>query len=371
MDILGKDLGDIFCEYAGISKRGNWESSNILTVASSLPKLAQKFKKGEPTIAEALHTAKLKLFQYRQKRIPPGIDTKVLTGWSSLMIRPLLRMALILGPTNGSGLRYSQMALKTLDFFLDYMYKDSLLFRVFKEDSHGDSIKIPGFLEDYVYGAMAMLDGFEYSLYPKYLSCALDLANTLITDFWDPTNGGFFFSTSNHDTPMNRFKDVFDSPLPSPNSVAVILFNRLYFFTEDSKWIDYSEKILTCFSAAANQGSGLGMSTFYQALVWHLSHNTELLVLNSKTTDHEDFSLWSQLQQLWIPYRVQLNISADFSNLPSELHERSWRLGKSLAANDQSTAYICQNFSCSLPLTSIQDIKTYLHENKLYSLLIQ
>ena len=370
-DVLGKDLGDIFCEYYGISKRGNWEGVNILTINSSMSKIAKKYKRTESDILQDLKAAKSKLFQYRQKRIPPGIDNKVLTGWSSLMIKPLIRMAWILGGNSELGLKYSHTALKTLDFLLEYMYKDFILYRVFKEDSTGETIKIPGFLEDYVYCAMAMLDGFEYSLNIRYLNCALELASVLITDFWDNSNSGMFFSTSQHDTPMNRFKDVFDSPLPSPNSVSVILFNRLYFFTEDSKWIDYSEKILKCFSAAANQGSGLGMSTYYQALVWHLSHNTELIILDGKNDTEAEFSLCSQLQRMWIPNRVQLKVSADFSNLPYELHERSWRLGKSLSVDGQTTAYICQNFSCSLPLISIKDIKIYLNDNRIYPILIE
>ena len=47
-------IGDIFCEYYGVTQGGNFEGKNILNIRTSLNDLAQKYGR-QPDMIEAYH----------------------------------------------------------------------------------------------------------------------------------------------------------------------------------------------------------------------------------------------------------------------------------------------------------------------------
>ncbi len=271
-------------------------------------------------------------------------------------------------PDNEITSKFSIVVKETLDFFRDKMIRDGVLYRVFSfynDDlkSTEENAKIHGYLEDYVYVALAFIEGFEYFLDYSYFHSALNLVNELIKEFWDHENYAFFYSRKIHNTPLSRFKDIFDSPLPSPNALAVILFHKLYYFTEDSSYLEYANKILMAFNGAAQQKSGLGMASYFHSLAWTHNHNSELILINNDSiNDNESDQIWNFVQKSFIPSRIQLKINNSLSNLPKEFHNRSWIQGKSIK-QDKSTLYICRNFVCSAPITKIDEAKAYIQEN--------
>src|SRR5262249_25454419 len=56
---------------------------------------------------------------------------------------------------------------------------------------------------------------------------ALDLAELMIEQFWDPAEAGFFYTGRDHETLIARTKDPHDSSIPSGNSMAVTALLRL------------------------------------------------------------------------------------------------------------------------------------------------
>ncbi len=84
-EILGADA-EIFCLYYDVTDGGNFEGDTILCNNINLSSVAFKFAKTEEQVKEILDSSAKKLLEVRSKRIPPGLDDKVLTSWNALMI---------------------------------------------------------------------------------------------------------------------------------------------------------------------------------------------------------------------------------------------------------------------------------------------
>jgi len=351
--ILGDDNAQIFAMYYDVSKKGNWEGKNILRIVSTFAEVAKKFEITEIKAKETITEAKKKLFETRTARIPPSTDTKVLTSWTSLMIQSFILASRFRANTELEN-RYWDIAEKALNFLMNVMVKDNQLYRVYTEGR----VKIPGFLDGYQYFIAALLDAFEVNLETRYLKFAEKLFDQCVNNFWDLSNGGFFFSNENHETPVSRFKDIFDAAIPSPNAVAIENAIRLDFFLEnknDKKYYDMAHNTLKMFSQIATKGNAMGMAKYYNALSLWLNHFTELTLWIGKKSEPE--KLLQQINSIWVPFRLQIELSP--GEIPVELQNKSWIQGKDVKKSN-FTAYICRNFVCSLPMTNMTEVEKYI-----------
>ncbi|MGM0644892.1 MAG: thioredoxin domain-containing protein, partial [Thermodesulfobacteriota bacterium] len=87
---------------------------------------------------------------------------------------------------------------------------------------------IPGFLEDYAYFIWGLLELVQTSEGQGYRDIALRLAETVLSEFADPEEGGFFQTPTGASDPLVRLKKVFDDALPSDTAVMLYNLVRLY-----------------------------------------------------------------------------------------------------------------------------------------------
>ena len=154
---------------------------------------------------------KKKLFEAREKRIKPNRDEKVLTAWNGLMLAAFADAAAVL--QNGE---YLEIAKKNAEFISTQLQKDGRLLRTWKDGA----AKLNGYIEDYANVADGLIELYQVSGEVKYLTEAKRLADLMITEFWDEDNGGFFFTSNDHEELIVRNKDFYDNATPSGNSVA-------------------------------------------------------------------------------------------------------------------------------------------------------
>src|SRR5581483_8598192 len=87
---------DEMAAWWGVSGPGNFEGHNILhLVGFSLDSERGPGRGSEPPAA--LERARLALFDHREKRVRPGLDDKVLTGWNGMFLQTLAEAAAALG----------------------------------------------------------------------------------------------------------------------------------------------------------------------------------------------------------------------------------------------------------------------------------
>ena len=218
-EVLGVQRGKTFCYVYDVTDAGNWESRNILNLPRPIDQAARLMSRNEAELAAELAESRSLLLAVRDRRVPPGKDTKILVSWNGLLIAALAVAGRALKAP-----RYLEAAARSAGFILDRMLvEDGRLLHTYKDGR----AKLNAYLDDYA----NLIDGltrlFEATGDPRWIQGALDLARVMIDEFADAEQGGFFYTGKSHETLIARTKDLFDNATPSGNAMAATALVRL------------------------------------------------------------------------------------------------------------------------------------------------
>ena len=223
--VLGPEAAKGFCECYDITPEGNFHGKSIPNLL-----LNQRWQ----LVPEGYGLYREKLRHFRQERMALGTDRKVLTGWNGLMLMALARAARVFG----SG-RYLDAA-RELNLFIwkELVREDRLMARWCEGEARFDAR-----LDDYAFLALGLLELYEADFDPAHLLLAETLAQELLERFADPA-GGFFLTADDAEKLIVRPKEVYDGALPSGNSAAALLLQRLWRLTAEESWRDAADRQL-------------------------------------------------------------------------------------------------------------------------------
>src|SRR5262249_35481070 len=85
-EVLGGDRAKTSTYVDEVTEAGNWEPTNILNLPKPIAQAAKLLGRDEAELRRELDEDRAKLLAVRDRRVPPGKDTKVLTSWNGLMI---------------------------------------------------------------------------------------------------------------------------------------------------------------------------------------------------------------------------------------------------------------------------------------------
>lgn len=118
---------ELFCYHYSVKKNGNvnpvndphgeLKNKNVLAVFGTYENTATKFKITIPKLKEILEKCHKVLYEERQKRPKPHVDTKIVTSWNGLMISGFARGAFALNEQ-----KYIDRAVSAMDFIKKYLY---------------------------------------------------------------------------------------------------------------------------------------------------------------------------------------------------------------------------------------------------------
>ena len=126
---------------------------------------------------------------------------------------------------------YLEAARETARFMRRVFYKDGRLTHTYK----AGQARVEGMLEDYSYFALGLVSLYHATLESEWLLLALELAETIVSEFHDAQTGGFFSTVAGADL-IVRPKDLFDAATPSGNGTAAQLLATLSRYTDDRAW---------------------------------------------------------------------------------------------------------------------------------------
>jgi hypothetical protein len=338
--ILGDD-SDIFCLYYDVTDGGNWEGKCILCNNIALSAVSFHFGMSESKIKEILDRCSKKLLDFRENRVRPGLDDKILTSWNSLMITAFAK-----GYRITSQVRYLEGARNCISFIEKNLFHGTRLLRTYKNNT----AKIDGYLEDYSYFVNALLDVFEIEPERKYLDLAIVLGNYLIDHFWDPENKSFFMTSDDHEKLIIRPKSNYDLSLPSGNSVSCLVMLRLYHMTHEEKFLTIATQIMESQAQMAAENP-FGFGYLLNAIYVYLQKPTEITIINTENSE-----ICNNLNTMFVPESILVMINNQ--RQLEALTQYQFFTGKTFEKN--TSVFVCKNFSCSLPLTSIEQIKSHL-----------
>ncbi len=179
-----------------------------------------------------------KLFEVREKRPRPLLDTKVLTAWNGQMIAGLARAGQVL--EDKQAIASAEQAAR---FLLKTMKTDQgrLMRSYAAVPGEKPQARFNGYLEDYAYLVHGLLTLHEVTGKGNWLEEAQQLTDTMIRHFGDE-KGGFFYTSDDHEKFFARAKDQYDGAQPSGNSMAARNLLRLWQLTGKATYRLQAEK---------------------------------------------------------------------------------------------------------------------------------
>ena len=320
---------------------GKYTGENIPHLVKTPEEISLKFKISESEVIKKLESARVKLFKVREKRIRPGLDDKVLTDWNALMISALAKASQAFNSPE-----YLSHALKATDFILQNMLDDA---GNFYHTSNSEGKGISAHADDYAYFIQALIDMYESTFDVNYLKTALKLNEDFVSQFWDETNLGFFFTSSNAEELIVRTRESYDGARPSANSVAALNLVRLARMTSDTELEKRAEEISKAFANQINE-SPSAHTYFLTAIDFMVGGSYEIVIAGDAGSDDTALMV-DALMREYIPYKVVLFKPEGDSG--KKLVELSEFTKYQSAIDGKATAYVCQNFACNEPVTDV------------------
>ncbi len=329
----------------GVRKNGNalhdpqeeFTGRNILYWAEECSGLARRHDITERELERSLFVSGKVLLARRQKRTPPHLDDKIITAWNGLMISAFARGYMVLADE-----RYLQAAKGAADFLKDNLIAAGELKRRWRK---GDA-RHPAGLDDYAFYIQGLLDLYQAAQLPQYLQQSLVLSEKQIALYSDP-NGGFF-DTARSAALLARMKAAYDGAEPSGNSVAARNMQRLAHLSGQKRFAEIAEKGIVSFAKTLRTFSP-AMPLMLTALDRQLQTPKQIVIAGVRGRADTN-ALLAEVHSRYLP-TTQLLLADGAEN--QQYLEKSLPFLNSVEQVDgRATAYVCENFSCKMPVSS-------------------
>jgi uncharacterized protein YyaL (SSP411 family) len=345
-DAVGDDnLSELVTEAYGITSTGNFEGKNIPTWTVRNNEMAEKRGVSEEIISGDIGKATRKLLEYRSQRVRPGLDDKILTSWNGLALKALSTAARVLLED-----KFLQDAQKLAGFLLDEMVVNDKLMRSWRNGK----ANFIAYLEDHAALGLGLLELYQVDFDDRWYQASVNQAEEILENFQDP-RGGFFDTRHDHEQLIARPKGLQDSPIPSGNSMAVVLLLKMAALTGEGRFSDPAEASIRAMQGnAAKYPSAFG--NWLCAADFALGPQLQLAIMGSGQ-DSEFKDLTAVVNQGYLPRLVMASAPPGSDIDLSLLKDREQIDGK-------TTAYLCQGFTCKLPTTSPEELRGQIEETR-------
>lgn len=319
-------------QYYNITDEGNWEhGNNIMSMVDYDHDFARRIGIDEKELRQELESAKKLLLKARDKRIRPGLDDKVLTGWNAMTIQGLVDAYLALGEPV-----FLEMAVANMDFIEAHLIDD----KVYRSHKVKRS-NTEGFLEDYGYLIGAYISLYQATFDEKHLSKANHWLEYTNRNFFDDSEGYYHFSSNNSEQLIARKKEIFDNVIPSSNGVMARNLFHLGIILDREEWRSRAASMLLQISHLVEDEPAY-MSHW---AILYSEMNTQMaeIVLVGKNIDEANLAL----QRHYLPFALFMGTRTQ-SELPL-------LIDKVNPPDKDYTIYVCYNKTCKLPVHSVDE----------------
>ncbi len=326
--VLGDNNGELFCKTFDISYDGNFEGLNIPNLINMSVEVDKK---------EFFKKCRQKLFDYRENRIHPYKDDKVLTAWNGLMIA-----AMAIGGRVLSNTKYTNAAEKVVSFIFNNLFDEGG--RLLARYRDGDAA-FKAYIDDYAFLVWGLLELYQTTYKPHYLEKSINLTKEAIRLFWDEENGGFYLYGSDGEQLIIRPKEIYDGAMPSGNSVFAMNLIKLARLTGQYQFEEYAQKMFKVFSSSVSQvPSG---HTFLLCSHMFFKHPTKELVISGVNEQLDSESMIDVVREGFNPFALTLY----YTDIYPELLRIVPIIQDYKPIDGKTAVYICENFTCQTPVT--------------------
>jgi uncharacterized protein YyaL (SSP411 family) len=234
-------------------------------------------------------------------------------------------------------------AAAAVDFLRASLIVDGRVRATFKDGR----ARLNGYLDDHAFLLDAVVELLQSRWSTAHLGLAVQLADGLLEHFEDRQNGGFWFTSHDHEALLHRPKPMGDEAVPSGNGVAAFALARLGYLLVETRYLDAAERTLRA-AWHSLQEFPHGHCSLLNALDEYLEP-PELVVLRG---DARECAVWAAtLGAAYNPRRLVFAIPGDAGTLPGGLASKVPPAGPASVL-----AYVCRGTACESPVDSLETL---------------
>jgi hypothetical protein len=364
--LLGDDSTMVKLRF-GVRSDGNapqdpqqeFTGKNLLYVARSVEDIAAQTGNAPADIVEALHRARVRMFEARLGRPRPHRDDKVLTAWNGLMIGACARLARVLSGRDAAARTaaepYLEAARRAAGFIRERMWNAAsrTLLRRYRDD-HAE---IEAYAEDYAYLIFGLIELFQADGEPMWLEWALALQRRQDELFWDEAAGGWFSTTGQDPSVLVRMKEDYDGAEPTASAVSVMNLLLLSHLVEEPQWTERIERTLRLFGRRLEQ-VGRAVPMMAAALSTYVAGVRQIVIVEG-AGGHDAIGedLARAVASTYQPFAIVLRVA------PGRQRALAGSLPFIAAmepVDGHAAVYVCRNFTCRQPATTVEALQQEL-----------
>lgn len=334
--LLGDDA-ELFNAFYDVTDGGNWEHTNILRIRQSAGDFAKQRNIDVAALLSHLSRSRSVLMEHRSKRVRPQLDDKILLGWNALM-----NIALSKAYAATLDASYLELAVTNIRFLEEKLSEGGNWFHTYK----AGKAKIPAFLDDLAYLALAYIHLQEVTGETAYLRQAQKVTGQVIAAFSDEAQAMFYYTPQGQADIIVRKKEIYDGATPSGNAVMAMVLRYLAIVFDNQEWAERSASMTgslrsvvtrypTSFALWAQQA---------QAMVHGLD---EIAIVGQQSREFRE-----KLLPVYLPNKVLQTANNDDENYPLLRN----RLQKT------TMIYHCVNYVCNAPFDSVETFLTAIEK---------
>lgn len=325
-EALGEDDAASVAAMLGVTERGNFEGSNVLSILDRDDRMTWR--------DERRSGLRQRMYDVRERRSRPGRDDKVLTSWNGMMLRAFAVAARVFDSE-----RYADAARTNAAFIRDNLYRDGHLLHSFKD---GEA-RVNGFLEDYACLVDGLLELYQATFERVWIDWAVALSETMLEEFYDPGTGAFYDTGASGESLITRPRDAMDNAIPSGNSVACHALLRLSHLTGHARQREIAVGVLEGYATLAGEHA-LGFSRLLCAADLAIGPSAEVAIVRPDGMATST-AMFDALRERYLPRVVVASGSR------GEEYGAVTLLAERGTPEGVATAYVCVNHACQMPTT--------------------
>lgn len=315
--------------YFGTTDIGNWEHRKNILIRES-----------EKELPATAGDVKEKMLSIRNKRVRPGLDDKILTGWNAMMITGLTDAYRAFGNQ-----KFITLAKNAVNFIESNLIAENKIYRSFKNNRSATT----GFLDDYAFLIQAYYNLYQVTFNEPYLRAAINWCEHTIRYFYDLEEGYFYFNSNDSESLIARKKEIFDNVIPSSNAVMARNLFHLGVLMDKQEWKNMSTKMIERISHLIQ--SEPAYMCHWAVLAAELTKGMAEVVIVGKKAE----TFQQTINSRYLPFTLIMG-----TELKSELPLFEGRE----ATNNQTSIYVCFNKICQLPVDNIEAALKQIENNK-------
>lgn len=330
-NLIGDDF-TLFAEYYSIKDDDAWEHGRYILFRKEADDV---FCKKQKITLEELESKKQQwvkmLSPYRQLRVQPGLDDKVLASWNGLMLIGLIEAYKAFGDV-----AFMDVIIRNANFICDkLMDKEGALWRSYKNGK----ASIPAFLDDYAFVADGFFELYQVSFDEKWLRVSEALVVHALRHFYDEGKNMFYYTPDSQKAIITRKAETADNVIPASNSAMAKLLFRLGHCLGNQAYTKMANGMLDSMKNSLQQYP-YGYTNWGILALQVCSPFYEVAITGNEANSFRD-----EMNRKYLPNKIMVG-----SNGQSKLE-----LLKGKFAGDKTLIYVCENKTCYAPVEKVEE----------------